>query len=241
MLSFGNTDIKSFSFGSTPVNSIWFGATKVWPIVDANASISPATFNVGSGATTVTAYITDTYNHGWRLTSGGWVTPSRYIGTGTTTVTLSATANPQSTQRSATLTFTDTRTSAATTVQVYQAAAPAPSYVQVRINSGTYTVRDYNFFELDWILAEDHELSNILASDQYASPSYVGDVITWGEYDIPISISPSEYGSYKRVYYEVVALDTNGNVIQYFGIDYAEVYIPQNPAQSEYTIELPNL
>ena len=241
MISLGNLNLPDgkMTLGNTSIKEISLGYIKVWPFTQATAYINPASLNFASGATTGTLYVTDTSNHGWTLQGGGsMATLSKYAGTGDTTITVSVSQNPGSSQRTATLTFTDRYNSQTQTVSLTQAAAPAPANVYLEIAAGTYNATYPYTNAIDWTLSWDMDQTDIISSNYF--PIFYGDNVTWGENDVHELIPTSEYGSYKTVFYDVVVLDSNGNIL-YRDQSSAEVYIPENPAQSEYIIQLPNL
>lgn len=242
MIEFPNRTINDITLGNRAITNISLGNISVWPTTSADASISPTYISVGSGSTAVTLYITDNSNHGWRINSGGWANPYYYTGTGTTSLPLNITTNTQSVQRSTTLTFTDLTSSAQTTLQVVQAAAEAASSVTFLINPGSLTIGYYNAYELNWTLSWDRDMIDVIDSNTIAQPMYYGDVIDWGNTDYSEVVPRSEYGTTKRVYYEIVLLDDNGDYLtNYTGS--AEVTIPSNPsaAQQYIYLDLPAL
>ena len=241
MISLGNITLPdgNMTLGNTPIKEISLGYTKVWPFNQSVAHINPTSLFFVSGATTGTLYVTDSSNHGWTIQGGATMaTLSKYVGTGDTSITVTVGANPFSSQRTATLTFTDRYNSQTQTVALTQAAAPAPSQVYLEIATGTYNAIYPDTDAIDWTLSWDNAQTDIISSNYF--PIAYGDNVTWGENDVHELISTSEYGSYKTVWYEVVVLDFNGNVL-YNNKSTADVWIPSNPAQSVYTIQLPNL
>lgn len=241
MISLGNLTLPDgkITLGNTSVKEISLGYTKIWPFNQSVAHINPTSLFFVSGATTGTLYVTDSSNHGWTIQGGAaMATLSKYVGTGDTTITVSVTQNPGSSQRTATLTFTDRYNSQTQTVSLTQAAAPAPSQVYLEIATGTYNAIYPNTEAIDWTLSWDREQTDIISSNYF--PIYYGDNVTWGENDVHELVSPSEYGSTKTVFYEVVVLDYGGSIL-YQNQSSAEVWIPSNPGQSVYTIQLPNL
>ena len=227
------------TLGNTSVKEISLGYTKIWPFNQTAAYINPTALFFASGSTTGTLYVTDSSNHGWTLQGGGsMATLSKYVGTGDTTITVSVSQNPGSSQRTATLTFTDRYNSQTQTVTLTQAAAPAPSQVYLEIATGTYNAIYPDTGAIDWVIAWDHEMSDIISSNYF--PVYYGDNVTWGENDVHEYVSPSEYGSTKTVFYELAVIDYNGQPITTYQSS-ADVWIPSNPGQSVYTIQLPNL
>ena len=235
-LSLGNLTPVGVTLGNKSVLEVSLGSIVLWPM-STDATISPISVEIGSGATSTVLYITDRYSHGWTLTGGNFVTKSASVGTGSTTVTVSAPANPTSAQRTDTLTFTDRNTSVQTGVYIIQQAAAAAQSLIFAINPGTYTVLSYNAYEIDWTLGWDRDLIDVIDSGVIAQPMYYGDVIQWGTTDYTETIPSSQFGTTKRVFYELVVLDIDGNLItQQTGN--AEVTIPSNPPASQLYVYL---
>ena len=238
MINFGNLMPSNISLGNTPIVEITLGNTRVWP-VSTEATVSPTMFSFESGLTTGrTLYITDTYNHGWTLTGGGgWASASSYVGTGSTTVRITVPSNPSTSTRETYFTFTDRNTSNTTFITVQQAAAPAAQSLIFAINPGTYTVLANNAYEIDWTLGWDRDLIDVIDSGVIAQPMYYGDVIQWGTTNYTETIPSSQFGTTKRVFYELVVLDIDGNLItQQTGN--ADVTIPSNPPASQQYVYL---
>ena len=245
MIYLGSHTVNYLWLGSNPVDAAWLGSNPVYPYSVGNAYITPTSLSFPNTSSTGTLNVYDTHNHGWTIQGGtSVVSLSRYSGTGNATITVTASANPYSISRDASLEFKDSSTLATTTVNVTQAAAPAPSAVYYTITPGTFTVRYYNMFELDWMLGTGRDQSDI-TSGSYASPTYYGDVLNWpdpwSESDYKVLVPTNEYGTTKRVYYSVIALDIDGMPLtsEYTGSAYVD--IPLHPAESIYTIQLPDL
>ena len=240
-ISLGNLTPVNLSLGNKPILEVSFGNVLLWPTSTA-AVISPTSVSFASGATSSTLYVSDRYNHGWTLQGGSWITKSMSVGTGTTAITISASANPTSSVRNDTLTFTDRNTSVSTGVYISQAAAAAAQSLIFAINPGTYTVLSYNAYEIDWTLGWDRDLIDVIDSGVIAQPMSYGDTYQWGTTDYTETIPSSQFGTTKRVFYELVVLDIDGNLItQQTGN--ADVTIPSNPpaSQTYVYLNLPSL
>lgn len=234
-LTFGNIG-ADYSLGNTPIVEISLGSIVLWPL-NIDATITPTFVSFASGASQTTLTILDSRNHGWTLSASGFASISKTVGTGSTTVVVSAQANPTSTERNATLTFTDRTSLVSISVFVTQQAAAAAQSLIFAINPGEYTIRYNNAYELSWTLAWDRDLIDVIDSGVIAQPMYYGDTYQWGTTDYTETVPSSQFGTTKRVFYELVVLDIDGNLLtQQTGN--AEVTIPSNPPASQQYVYL---